>query len=136
MGFADSGRPEQRGARPGLDEGQSGEVFDLAWVKVGLEGKVAIIECFMVRQPGEPQALAEVAVVPDGEFLGEEQVEEVEIAELTLVRASVELADSFRQMGQAELCGGGADAVAGQLAYDESFGVRWVVKGRVPVSSS
>lgn len=31
-------------------------------------------------QPGEPRALAEAAVVADGQFLGEDQVEEVEVA--------------------------------------------------------
>lgn len=90
----------------------------------------------MVWQPREPQALAEAAVVADGEFLGEDQVEEVEVAELALVRSAGELVDGFRQMGQAELAGRGADAVAGQLTQDDSLGVRWVVKGRVPVSSS
>lgn len=40
----------------------------------------------MVWQPGESQALAEAAVVPDGEFLGEGQVEEVLVAELSPAR--------------------------------------------------
>jgi hypothetical protein len=90
----------------------------------------------VVRQPGEPQALAEAAVVADGQFLGEDQVEEVEVAHLRLVRPAGELVDGFREVGQAELAGRRADAVAGELAQDDSFVARWVVKGRVPVSSS
>lgn len=80
--------------------------------------------------------MAETAVVTDGQFLGQDQVEEVEVAELAVVRATGELVDGFRQMGQAELRGRGADPVASQLAQDDSFVARWVVKGRVPVSSS
>jgi hypothetical protein len=39
-------------------------------------------------------------------------------------------------VGQAELGGRGADAIAGQLAQGDSFVGELVVKGRVPVSSS
>lgn len=83
-----------------------------------------------------PQALAEAAVVADGEFLGQDQVEEVEVAHLRLVRPAGVLVDGLRQVGQAELAGRGADAVAGQLVQDDSFDGKLVVKGRVPVSSS
>lgn len=53
-----------------------------------------------------------------------------------LVRPAGELVDGLRQVGQAELGGRGADAVAGQLTQEDSFVGDLVVKGRVPVSSS
>jgi hypothetical protein len=90
----------------------------------------------VVRQFRQSQALAEAAVVTDGEFLGQHQIEEVEVAHLRLVGPAGVLVDGFREVGQAELAGRGADAVAGQLAQDVSPVLGWVVKGRVPVSSS
>ncbi|MFI8500456.1 hypothetical protein ACIGFK_18410 [Streptomyces sp. NPDC085524] len=41
-----------------------------------------------------------------------------------------ELVDGFGEVGQAELAGRGADAVAGQLAQGDFFVARWVVNGR------
>lgn len=120
----------------GLDEREGGQVLDLARVEVGLEREVVLIERLVVRQPGEPQALAEAAVVADSQFFGEDQVEEFEVAHLRLVGPAGELVDGFREVGKAELAGRGVDAVAGQLAQGNSLLARWVVKGRVPVSSS
>lgn len=89
-----------------------------------------------MRQLREPQPLAEAAVVADGEFLGQDQVEEVEVAHLPLVGPPGVLPDGFRQVRQAELAGRVADAGGDQLAQDVSVVLGWVVKGRVPVSSS
>lgn len=136
MRLADPGRPEQSGVRLALDERECGEVLDLAWVEVGLEGEVVLVERLVVRQLREPQALAEAAVVADGQFLGKDQVEEVEVAHLPLVGPPGVFPDGFREVGQAELAGRVADAGADQLAQDVSLVLRWVVKGRVPVSSS
>nr|BFD86935.1 hypothetical protein StreXyl84_63360 [Streptomyces sp. Xyl84] len=101
-----------------------------------MEGEVVLVERLVVRQPGEPQALTETAVVADGEFLGEDQVEEVEVVHLSLVGPPDVLIDRFGQVGQAELAGRVADAGGGQLAQDVSLMLGRVVKGRVPVSSS
>ena len=90
----------------------------------------------MVRQLQESQALAEAAVVADGQFLGKDQVEEVEVAHLPLVGPPGVLVDRFGQVRQAELAGRIADAGGDQLAQDVSLVLGWVVKGRVPVSSS
>lgn len=90
----------------------------------------------MVRKLREPQALTGAAVVADGEFLGEDQVEEVEVAHLSLVGRPGVLVDRFGQVGQAELAGRVADAGGDQLAQDVSLVLGPVMKGRVPVSSS
>jgi hypothetical protein len=44
VGVADPGRSEQGGVRFGLDEGEGGEVLDLARVQVGLEGEVVALQ--------------------------------------------------------------------------------------------
>jgi hypothetical protein len=74
----------------------------------------------VVWQPRCPQALAEAAVVADGEFLGEDQVEEILVAELSLVRPPGELVDGFRQMGQAELRGPGCGCRAIAKSFDRA----------------
>jgi hypothetical protein len=136
MRLSDPGRSQQRGVRLAVDEREAGEVFDLARVEFGLEGEVVLVQRLVVRQLRQSQALAEAAVVADGELFGQDQVKEVEVAHLRLVGATGVLVDGLRQVGQAELAGRGADAVAGQLAQDDSFVGELVVKGRVPVSSS
>ncbi len=90
----------------------------------------------MVRQLGQPQALPEAPVVTNGEFLGQDQIEEVEVAHLGLVRPAGVLVQALGQVGQAEFGGRGADSGADQLAQLGSSGLGWVVKGRVPVSSA
>lgn len=136
MRLAHPGRPQQGGVRLAVDEGEAGKVFDLAWVELGLEREVVLVQRLVVRQLGQPQALAETAVVANGQLLGEDQVEEVEVAHLRLVGPAGVLVDGLCQVRQAELAGRAADAVAGQLAQDDSFVGKLVVKGRVPVSSS
>ncbi|MBB5936393.1 hypothetical protein FHS42_003468 [Streptomyces zagrosensis] len=136
MRLADAGRAEQSRVGLGLDEREGRKILDLARVEVGLEGEVVLIQRLVMWQPRQPQALTEAAVITDGEFLGQDQVQEVEVAHLRLVGPSGELVDGLREMGQAELAGRGADAVAGQLTQEGSFVARLVVKGRVPVSSS
>lgn len=89
-----------------------------------------------MRQLRQPQAVAEAAVVADGEFFGQHQVEEVEVAHFRLVGPLDVRVQGLGQVRQAELGGGGADAGAGQLAQRASFVGALVVKGRVPVSSS
>ena len=78
MRLADPGRPEQSGVRLALDEREGGEVLDLARVEFGLEGELVLVERLVVRQPGQSQALAEAAVVADGQLPGQNQVEKVE----------------------------------------------------------
>lgn len=60
-------RVQDQRSRPCFDEGQGGQVFDLARVELGLEREVVLIDRFVVQQPGEPQALVEAAVVAAGE---------------------------------------------------------------------
>ncbi len=89
-----------------------------------------------MRQLGQPQALPEAPVIANGEFLSQDQVEEVEVAHLGLVCPAGLLVQALGQVGQAELGGRAADSGADQLTQLGSSGVRWVVKGQVPVSSS
>ena len=129
----DSGRAQQGRVGLALDEGQSGEVLDLERVEFELEGEVVVVQRLVVRQPRQPQALAEAPVVADTEFFAEDEVEEIEFALLSPLGVLVQ---ALGEVGQAELGGRGADAIAGQLAQRASFGVELVVNGRVPVSSS
>jgi hypothetical protein len=69
----------------GLDEREGGQVLDLARVEVGLEREVVVVQRLVVRQLRQEQGPVEAAVVADREFLGQHQVEEVEIAELALL---------------------------------------------------
>jgi hypothetical protein len=50
------------------DEGQRGEVTDLADVEVGLEGEVELVEGLVVRQPGQLERGAEPAPFAQAEF--------------------------------------------------------------------
>lgn len=134
--LADTGRPEQSDVGLLLDEGQGGQVLDLARVELGLEGEVVVLQRLVVRQLRQPQAVAETAVVADSEFLGQHQIEQVEVAHLGLIRPLDVLVQGLGQVRQAELGGGGADAGAGQLAQRISLLAELAVKGRVPVSSS
>jgi hypothetical protein len=136
VGLADCGRAEQGDGRLVLDEGEGGEVLDLARVEVGLEGEVVVVQRLVVRQPRQPQALTEAAVVLHREFLGQHPVEEREVAHLCLVSPLDVLVQGLGQVRQAELDGRGADAGAGRLAQRDSFVGELGVKGRVPVSSS
>ncbi len=134
--LAHSARLERGSVGLGFDEGKGGEVFDLARVELGLERKVVVVQCFVVWQLRDPQAGAEAAVVTDGEFFGENQVAEVEVAHLCFVGPLSVLSQGLGQVGQAQLAGRVADAGGDQLAQDDSFALGLVVKGRVPVSSS
>jgi hypothetical protein len=136
MRLSDPRRTQQSGVGLGLDEGEGGKVLDLARVEFGLEGEVVLVQRLVVRQLGQPQARAETAVVTDGQLLGQDEVEEVEVAHLRLVRAADVFVDGLHQVGQTELAGRGADAVAGQLAQEDSFVGELGVKGRVQVSTS
>lgn len=90
----------------------------------------------MVWQLRQPQVLAEAAVVADAEFFAQDEVEEVEVAHLRLVRSLGVLVQAVGEVGQAELGGRGADAGADQLAQRDSLVAELVVTGRFPVSSS
>lgn len=72
MRLSDPGRSQQGGVRLGLDEGEGCQVLDLARVEVGLEREVVFLQRLVVRQFRQPQALAEAAVVADGQFLGQD----------------------------------------------------------------
>ena len=61
-----------------------------------------------MRQLREPEAVAEAAVVTDREFLGEDQVEQVEVAHLRLVGPLDVVAQGFGKVRQPEAGGGGA----------------------------
>lgn len=128
--------PEQGCVGLGLDERQRGEVLDLARVEFGLEREVVVVQRLVVRQLRDPQTGAEAAVFTDGEFFGENQVDEVEVAHLGLVGPLGVLGQGVGQVRQAQLAGRVADAGGDQLAQDDSFALGLVVKGRVPVSSS
>ena len=65
VGLADPGWPEQGGVGLGLDECQGGEVFDLAWVEVGLEGEVVVVEGLVVGQLEQLQAGAGAGILDD-----------------------------------------------------------------------
>jgi hypothetical protein len=88
----------------------------------------------VVRQLRQAQPGAEAAVVADGEFFLQEQVEEVEIAHRVGVSAFGRLVQGAGQMRQAELGGAGPDAAGDQFSHCEtSFRwVRAVVNGLVP----
>ena len=62
--FSDAGWAEERDVGFGVDEGEGGEVADLAGVEVGLEGEVELVQCLVVRQAGEFQRVAEPAAFP------------------------------------------------------------------------
>lgn len=130
------GGPSRAALALGLDEGEGRQVFDLPGIELGLKREVVLVECLVVRQLGQPQALSEAPVVTNGEFLGQDQVEKVEVAHFGLVCPAGVLVQALCQVGQAELGGCAADSSADQLAQLGSSGVGWVVKGRVPVSSS
>jgi hypothetical protein len=93
MRLADPWRSQEGGDRLGLDKRESGEVLRPCGVKVGLEGKVVLIERLVVRQPRQPQALSEAVVVTDDEHFGEDQFDEAEVVHLRLVRPAGELVD-------------------------------------------
>lgn len=82
------------------------------------------------------QALAEAPVIADRKLFGQDQVEEVEVAERALLGPLGVLVQALGQVGQAELGGRAADAGGDQLAQRASLVVELVVNGRVPVSSS
>lgn len=96
MRLADPRRSQEGGVRLGLDKRESGEVLRPCGDEVGLEGKVVLIERPVVRQPRQPQALVEAAVDTDGEYFGEDQLEELEVARLRLVRPAGQLVDRLR----------------------------------------
>jgi hypothetical protein len=58
-----------------------------------------------------------MAVVADGEFFIEDQVEELEVAQGLVVGAGGELLQRFGQERQAEFVGAGVDAVGDQLSH-------------------
>lgn len=58
LGLADSGWPEEGRVGLGLHERQGREVLDLARVDSRLEGEVVLVQCLVVWEPGEPQAVA------------------------------------------------------------------------------
>jgi hypothetical protein len=65
MCLADPGRSQQGDVRVPLDELQGGEVPDFAWLEVGLEGEVELLEALVVRQSGQLQGVAEPASLTD-----------------------------------------------------------------------
>ena len=93
MRFPNSRRTQESGVGLGLNERQGGQVSDLAWVEVGLEGEVVVLEGLVVRQLRQPQCSAEAAVLADGEFLFEDLVKEVEVAQAGLLGSVDELVE-------------------------------------------
>ena len=96
---------------------QGGEVADLAGVEVGLEREVELVEGLVVRQPGQFQGVAEPAAFAEAEFFFEQQVDEVEVAQLRGLGPLDELGDGVGEVGQAEPGGVVADPVRGQRAH-------------------
>ena len=99
------------------DEFEGGEVADLAGVETGLEREVEGVQRLVVRQPGQFQCVAEPAALAEPDFFLEQEVDEVEVAELTGFGAVDELGEGVGEVGEAEAGGVGADPVGGQLVH-------------------
>lgn len=101
--LADAGRPEQEDIGGLGDEGEGGEVPDLALVDRRLEAKVELLERAVKRQVRQARAGAQVALPPGGRLRTQQVGEEVGVRQLLLgggLQATVEDGGGF---GEAEV---------------------------------
>ena len=120
VGLADAGWAEESDVGFGLHERERGEVTDFAGVQVGLEAEVVVVEGLVVWQFRQAQPGAEAAFVADGEFLFQDEVEELQVAHGLGVGSAGELPQRLGQVRQAEFGGAGVDAVGDQLTHLET----------------
>jgi hypothetical protein len=111
------GRAEQGDVGPVGHERQRREVADLAWVEVGLEREVELVDGFVVGQAGELQCVAEPASLTQAEFLFQEQVDEFEVAEAVGLCAGDEGVDGLAEVGQPEAGGVATDPGGDQFTH-------------------
>ena len=107
MGLPDAGRAEQGDVGLVGDERKRGQVADLARVEVGLEREVELVDRLVVRQPGQLERVAEPAPFAQAEFFLEDQVDEVEVAQVVGLGAGGQLGGGVGQVGQARAAGRG-----------------------------
>ena len=124
MGLAYSRRSQERHVGVPLDELQRREVPDLAGFETGLEGEVELLKGLVVRQPGQPQGVAEPAALADPEFLTQEQVQEVEVAHLVGLSTGDELADALQPKAHNQLLDGLAKASAKRFKCERTMLVK------------
>jgi hypothetical protein len=111
------GGPSRADVGLGLDEGQRGQVADLANVEIGLEGEIELLQGLVVGQPGQLERVAEPAGLAQPELLLEQQVEEVQVAHALALGAGGELVDDLAEVGQPEPAGVAADPGGDQLVH-------------------
>ena len=86
MRLADARRAEEQDVGRLADEGQPGEVADLALVDRWLEAEIKLVERALKRQVGQPGASAKIPLAPD-RGLGAQQIgQEVGVRQLLLGR--------------------------------------------------
>ena len=96
------------------EEFEGCEVAYPACFEAGLEGVVEVVEGFVMREPGELEGIAEPPRFADGDFFGEEVVDEVEVAHLGGICAGGGFGDRFGGVAEAEPEGVVDDPLGGQ----------------------
>jgi hypothetical protein len=81
----------------------------------------------VVRQPGQLQRVAEPAAFAEADLFLQQQVDEIEVAQLAGLGTIDKLGQGVGEMGQAEPGRVVSDPVSGQGAHGSSFGLARLV---------
>ena len=108
----------------GPDKAERGQVPHFPRVQVRLKREIEIVECLVVRQPGQFQRVAEPAAFPHADLFLEQQVDELQVAQLGGFGAAGEGFRLAGEVGQQQPGRVPPDPVGGQGVRLTGHGVR------------
>ena len=107
MGFADAGRPEEQNIFGFADELAAGQIENLLFVNGGIEAPVEVLQRFEGVEVGGLGAAFQLALLPDVEFILEDEFQKLGMAQ-TIGGGFLEPdAQGLAQAGETELFQGG-----------------------------
>lgn len=121
VSLAHSGWPEDGDVLCASEKFECREIPESAWFETRLEGVVEVVEGFVVRQPGEFEGVAESFGFADGDFFGEEMIDEVEVPHLRRIGAGGGFGDGVGSVTETESDGVVDDSLGGQRAHEYAF---------------
>ena len=97
MAFARAGWTEEMDRLVTIDEAELGQGEDTIAVERRLEGEVEAGKRFDRCKPAHAQGCLDAAVLAQGQFLGEEDIDGFESRQLTVFKAAYDMVESFQR---------------------------------------
>ena len=118
MAFAHSGRADEEHVAAGVEKAAGGQFVDAAALDLGVEGEVEVLEGFQLAEAGGLGAPGDFALAADVEFVGEDEFQELVVAEVVATGFLEAHLEALQQPRETQLAGlAGEGGVHGRVAW-------------------